>query len=231
MKCTSTSAITHHVNLLVYGESGIGKTTLIKTAPDPLVLSSEKKLLALQGVDIPVYIIKNRADLEWILEMLTRSKEADQYQTICIDSLTDLAETLLEAHIKLLLENSKTGSIDRRMAYGNMAADMQTLLRAMLKVPKHFYSIARLKRVEDEATGVIAYHPSFPGKLLGNSAPYEMDSVFAMREGGTKAKGKYIYLQTQTDRGWIAKPGSDKLVIQEKPDLSYIFDKMLAKAG
>ena len=231
MKPQNTSTISHHVNLMVYGESGIGKTTLIGTAPDPIIISSEKRLLALRDKALPVFFCKTRADVEEVLVRVTSSKEANQYATVCVDSLTDLAETLLNDHLKVLTENSRSGSIDPRKAYGNMAADMAALLKTMIHVPKHFYSIARLKRTEDESTGSISYEPSFPGRVLGNSAPYEMDSVFAMRQGGTKAKGFYRYLQTSAERGWIAKSSNSALTMQEKPDLSYIFEKLLSKAA
>ena len=37
------------VKVLVYGQAGSGKTTLIRTAPAPLILSAEAGLLSLAG--------------------------------------------------------------------------------------------------------------------------------------------------------------------------------------
>ena len=60
----STSTIsTNGVKVLVYGQAGAGKTTLIKTMPAPIILSAEGGLLALAQEDIPYIEIKTMADL------------------------------------------------------------------------------------------------------------------------------------------------------------------------
>ena len=43
------------VKVLVYGASGAGKTTLIPSLPEPIVLSAEAGLLSIRGSNIPVY--------------------------------------------------------------------------------------------------------------------------------------------------------------------------------
>ena len=52
LKSTATIA-SSGVKVLVYGQAGSGKTTLIRTAPAPLILSAEAGLLSLAGTDIP----------------------------------------------------------------------------------------------------------------------------------------------------------------------------------
>ena len=58
IKFSSTKQTVEHINCLVYGEAGIGKTTLCATAPSPLIISAEAGLLSLKKHDIPVYEIK-----------------------------------------------------------------------------------------------------------------------------------------------------------------------------
>ena len=41
------------VKLLVYGQAGAGKTSLIPTLPNPIVLSAEAGLLSIAGADVP----------------------------------------------------------------------------------------------------------------------------------------------------------------------------------
>ena len=41
------------VKLLVYGQAGAGKTSLIPTLPSPIALSAEGGLLSIAGADIP----------------------------------------------------------------------------------------------------------------------------------------------------------------------------------
>ena len=51
------------VKLLVYGAAGAGKTYLIKTLPDPIILSAEAGLLSLKGSDLSYFAIESMSDL------------------------------------------------------------------------------------------------------------------------------------------------------------------------
>ena len=56
----STNTITANgLKVLVYGQAGAGKTTLIKTLPKPLILSAEGGLLSLRKENLPFIEIKN----------------------------------------------------------------------------------------------------------------------------------------------------------------------------
>ncbi len=46
------------VKVLVYGAAGAGKTSLIKTLPNPVVLSAEGGLLSISDADIPFIEVK-----------------------------------------------------------------------------------------------------------------------------------------------------------------------------
>jgi ABC-type uncharacterized transport system fused permease/ATPase subunit len=51
------------VKLLVYGQAGAGKTSLIRTLPKPVVLSAEGGLLSIQDADIPFIEITSMEEL------------------------------------------------------------------------------------------------------------------------------------------------------------------------
>ena len=64
------------VKMLVYGNAGSGKTSLIPTLPNPIVLSAEGGLLSIQAADVPFIEINSMAALMEAYTWLTESAEA-----------------------------------------------------------------------------------------------------------------------------------------------------------
>ena len=203
IKFTSTIQIPHYVNGLVYGESGVGKTTLAKTAPDVLILSAEGGLLSLADHDLPVIELTNRNIINDVHSWLSMSKEAKQYKTIFIDSISEVAEILLAEE----LSNTKDG----RAAYGEMASLMTTTIRGYRDLPFNVIFTAKVKKIVDEASGAQTFMPSVPGQVLLNNLPYLVDLVMLMAIGKTKDGTKFRYLDTVGDRRYVAKDRSGKL--------------------
>lgn len=219
IKLTTTANASPYANLLVFGEAGAGKTTLCKTAENPLIISAEGGLLALQDEDLPVFLIKDREDCNEVYEWLTKSNEADEFDTICIDSLSEIAE--------VLLADEKANSKDARQAYGVMNDEMTTLIRAFRDLPKHVYFSAKMKRLVDDASGRVSFIPSVPGQTLLQGLPYFFDEVLALRIGVMEGGATYRYLMTKKDTQWEVKDRSNKLEPMDKPDLKHIIAKVV----
>lgn len=220
IKLTTTDARIQHVNILVYGESGIGKTTLCATAPNPLIISAEGGLMSLRKFKIPVFEISKRDDCDEIYDWLKLSAEAKKFDTICLDSLSEIAE--------VLLSDEKAVNKDTRAAYGTMADEMAILVRGFRDLPKHVYMTAKLKRIIDDTSGAVTFAPSMPGKVMLDALPYLYDEVFAMRYGQLQDGTKYRYLQTAGDRQYPAKDRSGTLRPVERPHLGHVISTMLA---
>ena len=203
------------VKLLVYGQAGAGKTTLIKTLPDVVVLSAEGGLLSIQDADLPYLEITSMEDLReaysWVME--------SDFKSIALDSISEIAEVCLSAEKK----NSK----DPRAAYGSMQEQMADIIRAFRDVPgRHVLMTAKLEKTQDEM-GRVLYSPSMPGNKTGQALPYFFDEVLALRvekdaEGNTQ-RG----LMCDSDGLWLAKDRSGKLEPWEEADLG----KIIAKIG
>ena len=221
IKVKSSKQVIHHVNCMVYGESGIGKTTLLATAPKPLIISIEGGLLALAEKDVPIIEVSTFKEIDDIHTWLQKSKEADKYDTICTDSMSEEAELILQEE---MLRNK-----DGRAAYGVMAETMTYSIRGFRDLPKHTVFTAKVRKVVDESSGTIRFYPSVPGQQLLNNLPYFFDEVFRMDFGRTKDKKQYRYIDTVGNRQYICKDRSGKLAAQEPPDLNRIFNKILTQ--
>jgi hypothetical protein len=224
VKFTTTKKGGEFVKVLIYGQSGVGKTKLSATAPKPVIISSEKKLISLKDSNIPVLLIENHTDLQEAYDIVT-GKKGSKFETVVVDSISDIAETILD-HFK---KNPVDGNTHPQAAYGSMADTLAPLIKKFRDITdKHVYFIAKSKMIEDQYTNVSMFSPSLPGKVLPGNISYEFDYVFAMRIGETEKGKKYRFLQTQADIQWIAK-GVESLNTIEKPDLTHIFNKILGK--
>jgi len=217
-----TSGLTANgVKLLVYGQAGAGKTSLIKTLPQPIVLSAEGGLLSIQDSDLPYVEINDMETLREAWKWLTESSEAKEYQSVALDSISEIAEVVLNAE--------KKATKDPRQAYGAMQEQMADSIRAFRDIPgRHVYMSAKLEKTQDEM-GRVLYAPSMPGNKTGQSLPYFFDEVLALRvekdgEGNTQRA-----LMCDSDGLWLAKDRSGKLETWEAPDLGAIINKIGAK--
>ena len=218
---TSTKTIAEGagVKVLCYGNSGIGKTRLCATAPAPLILSAEGGMLSLREYDIPVVVIDSVETLLSVNEWCYTSPDANNFQTICLDTISEIAE--------VILTNAKLSLNDGRQAYGELAEKMMQIIKSFRDLPYHnVYFSCKLGRDNDPHTGAMLYGPSLPGKILTQGIAYHFDEVFKL-DAATDTKGnEYNYLLTKGDQQNIAKDRSGSLLPQEYPDLSNIFNKI-----
>ncbi len=85
----------HGVKILVFGQSGVGKTRLIPTLPTPIVFSTETGLLSIRKSGLKhFHQIDDIDDLEDSFRWLLDSKEAEQYESVALDGITDIAENI-----------------------------------------------------------------------------------------------------------------------------------------
>ena len=145
IKLTSTKTAPKFVKSLVYGGAGVGKTVLASTAPNPLIISAESGLMSLADLDIPVIEVTTKDEVD---EAYKYALESD-YDTICLDSISEIAEVVLAGEKK----NFKDG----RKAYGVMNDQMVPLIRNFRDIKdKHIYFTSKQVRLVDEGNGITA---------------------------------------------------------------------------
>jgi len=206
------------VKLLVYGMAGAGKTTLLKTLPDVVVLSAEGGLLSVQDANLPYIEVNTMDSLKEAYEWLVGSDEAKQFKSVGLDSISEIAEVVLNTEKK----NTK----DPRQAYGAMQEQMTDIIRAFRDLPgRNVYMSAKCEKTADE-TGRILYAPSMPGNKIGQALPYFFDEVLALRVERDSEGNTQRALMCDSDGLWSAKDRSGKLSAWEMPDLGEIIKKI-----
>lgn len=218
---TTGSLSANGVKVLVYGQAGAGKTSLIKTLPKPIVLSAEGGLLSIQDADLPFIEISDMETLREAYSWLTQSKESADFQSVALDSISEIAEVVLNAE--------KKATKDPRQAYGAMQEQMADIIRAFRDLPgRHVYMSAKLEKTQDEM-GRVLYAPSMPGNKTGQSLPYFFDEVLALRVEKDSDGAAQRALMCDSDGLWLAKDRSGKLDAWEAPDIGAIIKKIGGK--
>jgi len=213
-------AANNGVKALVYGLAGAGKTTIMGTCPKPLILSAEGGLLSIKKLNLPYIEISSIAMLAAAYQFVAHSAESRNYWTICLDSVSEIAEQILATELK----NTK----DPRKAYGEMAAQTMQLLRDFRNLPqRHVVFSAKQGRFVDQGTGLTLWGPMMPGQQLDQQLPYMFDEVLQLVVGRDANGFPFRALRTERDNQNEAKDRSGLLDPWEQPNLSSIFDKIM----
>lgn len=168
------------VNILIYGPAGIGKTTALAGCPSPILISAEGGLLSLRGQGVPYIGVHNLNDLREVYKWLLHSQEAEQYETVCMDSLSEICDLVFH-------ECRRDKSIGNEPAklYPSIRGKILPTLSMFRAIPKHFVATAH------ELTKVMKGHdldilmPGVVGSRLSDDLAYVFDVVlhYTIRDG------------------------------------------------
>ena len=206
-----------YASILLYGQPGTGKTMSIRTLPQPVVLSAEGGLLSLQDSDTPYIEIGDYNQLAEAIQWLQSSAEATPFQSVAVDSISEIAEVILN-------EERKITTDPRRMypAYQDKCAE---IIRTLRSIPKHLMMTAKAEKSPDEE-GRVTFAPMMPGNKAAQSLPYFFDEVLALRVEKTEDGQIARAIQCMPDGTWTAKDRSGRLEHWEQPDLCQLINKI-----
>lgn len=207
------------VKALIYGKAGIGKTRFCASAPSPLIISAEGGLLSLRKMHVAAIAVGSIAQLRAARDYCMGPK-GQQYLTICLDSITEIAERTLT------FEQAATSNGQR--AYGDMAKEILTIFREFRDLPRHVIFTAQMGNYKDQLTGGVMYGPSFPGQQLDQKVPYMFDEMFQLHSFKNVQTGEdYTAVRTRPDNQYEAKDRSGALDPWEYPDATNVFNKIM----
>lgn len=216
-----TYAATSGAKALVYGAPGTGKTPLCNTAPRPLLLSCEPGLLSMRGSNVPTFVAPTPKHIDDFFLWLLKSNEVKNFDTICVDSLSEMASIYLR---EFLSKSSSSGNkAHGQLAYGKMADAVLPHLNNLFHMPnKHTYLICKQETVEG------MNRPSFPGKFLATYVPHLYDIILHLAVHNIPNVGQHKALRTAASFDTVARDRSGKLNEFEPCDLTAMFKKVMS---
>jgi len=195
--------------MAIFGPSGVGKTSLLKTLPpaETLCIDLEAGMKSVQdwpGDSIPVRTFGDAVDLGCLVGGINPAADPNGFfseghyqhvsqtypdlvrliaakRIIFVDSITDLTRQAM-AWAKLRPEafSDKTGKPDTRGAYGLLAREVIGLLKHLQHAPgKTVIFVGILERVTDEFNRV-TWQPQMEGGKAARELPGIVDQVVSM---------------------------------------------------
>jgi hypothetical protein len=227
-----------HLKIYLYGESGVGKTFFLSTAPKPLfVLDVDEGIRTIRGVpgvtSESFSIPKDRTDISVIQRLIERVNELNvkcPYATVALDSSTYLA-TLIQNRIITIADRwsavspTSKDSAMRVQDWQSLAYDMQEIFDGLLSLPANVIVTGHNRISIDKDTKSVLYLVmSHSGQSFPQSAPGRFDEIYRLFVK-PKRKGDNVRLiQTQSDGKWLAKSRINRWN-EKAQQLEPIFDR------
>jgi len=186
-----------YYKLLLYGDSGGGKTWLAATAPDPVILLTERngeQSIRLSAPDAPYVYVSNVNECREFLDVandgawgdLFKGAEFEGYvpRTLVVDGLTEIQRLIKDS----MQEERGDGEFSIR-DWGLLNEKVRGTLRMLRDMP---YNVVATALAEVATAEEIRYvRPAFQGKQLPNEAAQFFNAVgyvYKRPKGGARGK-------------------------------------------
>jgi hypothetical protein len=209
------------VKSVMYGGPGTGKTPLVDTAPNPLMLVVEPGMMTMKNSNIPCFEANTSAKINEFFTWFFQSNESKKFDTLAIDSISQLCEVILTEELKT--------AKDPRKAYGNLSRQVMAIADSLFYLEnKHIYLIAKCATFDENGTST--KKPYFPGQDLNVKIPHLFDEVWYI--GKTNIPGiaqPTVAIRTVETYGILARDRSKNLDELENPwqGLASLFAKCM----
>lgn len=211
-------ATQYGVKALIYGPPGSGKTPILNTAPRPLLLACEPGLLSMRGSNIPTWFAPTADTCDEFFKWFFGSNERKNFDTIGVDSCSQLAEIYLTAAQKTNKHGLK--------AYGEMTTKTLEQLNGLYFSQQiHTYLIAKEAAVDDN--GVRIRKPYFPGQQLPIEVAHKFDAILRLAQHNVPGVGQTRAFRCVSNLEEMARDRTAALGEFEPPDFGAIVRKCM----
>ena len=202
LKPASEFAKNFGVKAICYGPAGSGKTPIINTCPNPVLLACEPGLLSLRGSKVPTWEAYSADKVDEFFDWFFKSNETKKFDTLAIDSISQLAELYLQKALKEVKHGLQ--------AYGTMATQTLAQLNALyFTKEKHTYLIAKQEIITD---GFAYKRPYFPGKQLPIEMPHKFDEILHLDIQNIPGYGQHKAFRCHPAIDVLARDRSGQLI-------------------
>lgn len=218
------------INLLVYGDPGVGKTVLAASA-DKVPEMRPVIFIDIEGgtfsireryPEVKVVRVESWDDMQSIYDALLM--EDHGYRTVVLDSLTEIQKfsmyNIMEFTVKK--DPDRDPDVPSMREWGKNIEQIRKLVRAFRDLPMHTIFTALEKSDKDNKTGKVKTKPSLSGKLANEVAGF-LDIV-AYQYTKVHEDELRRYLLTGSHEQYVAKDRSDNLPLTiESPTMDKVF--------
>lgn len=203
------------IKFLVYGKSGIGKTSLLKTIPseDCVIISAENGLLCLKDYSIDSYTVNTWGEVKEALKLAVKSDK----KMIALDSLTEIS-TMLVSFLKSKAEYQNPKNALK--LWGEYDEKLTALIKYTRGLSKGVMFTALPQDIQDG--GYLVKKPLIKGSATQSMLCSYFDQVFFMTNN---EEGERV-LRTQPTDEYEAKDRSGSLKEEEPANLQTIINKI-----
>ena len=159
--------VSKNAKILIYGQSGIGKSYLAGSAENAIMLDLEKGSASVKNKDIDIIEISNAKEFK---KAIVWAREQDKYKTIIIDSLTRYSEMLF-----LVLKKMYPDKKDGLNLWGDFDVASRSRIEEILSIPKNIIVTLLEEPVNDG--GILRKYPMYKANKFKMMLPSYFDLV------------------------------------------------------
>lgn len=239
LEVTPVKERSQYLNIMIYGDSGTGKTTLAGSADEvpsmrPVLfvdIEGGTESLRHSYPDVQTVRVTTWKEMQGLYNELHEGNHP--YKTVVLDSLTEIQKFNMYQIMGEVIQKRPDLDVDvpSMREWGKNLEQIRRFVRGFRDLEMHTIFTALSRADKNDRTGMVTNKPSLSGKMADEVAAFlDIVAYYYVKQigDGEDAEFKRLLLTTKTD-SVVAKDRSGKLpMILEYPTMKKIHEVMAA---